>query len=250
VNASDASNPLLVTCHGAILVLTLNRPDARNAVDRQTACQLVDSYAVLDADETLRAGVVTGAGGWFSSGMDLKAFANGERLDDAFLRSPPRKPLVAAIEGLALGGGLELALTCDLIVAARGARLGLPEVTRGLAASGGGLLRLSERIPYHLAMELALTGRPMQAARAAELGLVNRLVEPGAALNAALELAGIVATNAPLAVDVSKRIVEGSRIPARWEEQRDLAETAIASADALEGARAFAEGRPPRWSGR
>jgi enoyl-CoA hydratase len=191
--------------------------------------------------------------------MDLKAFVSGQRPwvgDRGFagiVQRASRKPLIAAIEGFAVAGGFEIALACDLIVAARGARLGIPEVKRGLVAAGGALLRLPRRIPYHLAMELALTGEPIDAERAAQVGLVNRLVEPGEAVDAALELAGAIAANGPLALAASKRIlVEAPAWPQEelWQRQAELSDPVRASQDAREGSLAFAEKRPPRWQGR
>jgi enoyl-CoA hydratase len=248
--ASD--HVVLTERRDAVLVVTINRPQARNALNQAVTAALLAAYRELDEDDGLRAGVLTGAGGYFSGGLDLKAFARGEPFDDTCFRSPPRKPWVAAIEGFALAGGLELAFTCDLIVAARGSQLGFPEVRRGLAASGGGLLRLATRAPYHLVLELALTGAPITSERGAELGLVNRLVEPGGALLMAVELAQVISENAPIAVDASKRIVRAAADAAAddlWDRQRELAEPALRSADAQEGARAFAERRKPTWRG-
>jgi enoyl-CoA hydratase len=228
-------------------------------VDRAVAGGLADALARLDGDPQLRVGVITGAGGHFCAGMDLKAFARGEipvlsRGGFAgFVETPPRKPLIAAVEGYALAGGFEIALACDLIVAARGARFGLPEVRRGLAAGGGGLLRLPSRLPYHLAMELALTGRQLPAEEAASHGLVNRLVDDGDALAAAHTLAAEIVANAPLAVIASKQVIARSRA---WGEdemfrlQRTIVDPVAASADALEGATAFAQKRAPVWQGR
>ncbi|MBA2567059.1 MAG: enoyl-CoA hydratase/isomerase family protein, partial [Thermoleophilaceae bacterium] len=163
------------------------------------------------------------------------------------------KPLIAAIEGNALAGGLEIALSCDLIVASEESRLGIPEAKRGLVAAGGALIRLPKRIPYHLAMELALTGEPISAARAAEFGLVNRLAPAGGALDAALEIAGAIARNGPLAVDASKRIIRGAldwSEQEAWDKQQEFAGPVFGSQDAQEGARAFAEKRDPAWTGR
>jgi enoyl-CoA hydratase len=242
-----------------VLVITIERPEASNAVNAAVAAGVAAALDELDGDDGLRAGVLTGAGGTFCAGMDLKAFVAGERpfhADRGFagiVRRPPVKPIVAAVEGWALAGGFEVALACDLIVASREARFGIPEVKRGLVAAGGGLLRLPARIPYHLAMELALTGEPIGAERAAAAGLVSRLTEPGGALAGAVELARAVAANAPLAVAASKRILaEAPGWPAGelWERQAEIADPVFASEDAREGATAFAEKRPPVWRGR
>jgi len=195
------------------------------------------------------------AGGTFCAGMDLKAFVAGERPfvgDRGFagiVRRPPRKPLIAAVEGWAVAGGFEIALACDLIVAARDARFGIPEVKRGLVAAGGALIRLPRRIPYHLAVELALTGDPIDAERPHAVGLVARLAEPGGAVAAATELATTIAANGPLAVAATKRILTADEAGA-WERQAEITEPVFASEDAREGARAFAEKRPPVWRGR
>src|SRR5436190_367843 len=242
-----------------VLLITLNRPDARNAVNGALAQGVADALDELDADDALTVGVLTGAGKGFSSGMDLKAFVAGESPyagDRGFAGITQRaaeKPLIAAIEGFAVAGGFEVALSCDLIVAARGARLGVPEVKRGLVAAGGALLRLPQRIPYHLAMELALTGDPVDAERAHELGIVNRLAEPGGAVEAALELADAIVKNGPLALRASKRIVLESRDWPQadwWQKQGEIAGPVMASEDAREGAVAFAEKRDPIWRGR
>jgi enoyl-CoA hydratase len=255
--AHDA--PVLIERRGGVLLITLNRPDARNAVNLALAEGIAAALDLLDGDEELSVGVLTGAGKGFCAGMDLKAFVTGERPwvgDRGFagiVRRAPVKPLIAAVEGFAVAGGLEVALACDLIVAARGARLGIPEVKRSLVAAGGALLRLPRRIPYHVAMELALTGDPILAERAAELGLVNRLAEPGAAVEVALELAGEVAVNAPLALAASKRILQEQwdwSAAEMWEAQSAISEAVFVSEDAREGATAFAEKRPPMWRGR
>jgi enoyl-CoA hydratase len=242
-----------------VLVITLNRPDARNAVNAALAEGVGAALDELDADDELRVGVLTGAGKGFSSGMDLKAFVAGEspyvegRGFAGITRRSSRKPLIAAIEGFAVAGGFEVALSCDLIVASKGARLGIPEVKRSLVAAAGALFRLPRRIPYHLAMELALTGDPIDAERAHQLGLVNRLAEPGGALDAALELAGEIVKNGPLALIASKEIVQGSRDwteEESWEKQGPIAGPVMGSEDAREGAVAFAEKRDPIWKGR
>jgi len=242
-----------------VLLVTLNRPEQRNAVNRAVAEGIAAALDRLDEDPALRVGVLTGAGKGFCAGMDLKAFVAGERPAvegrgfAGIVQRPPDKPLIAAVEGFAVAGGFEIALACDLIVAARGARFGIPEVTRGLVAAGGALLRLPQRIPYHLAMELALTGAFVDAARMAEVGLVNRLVEPGEAVAEALSLAAEIAANGPLAVAASKRIlVEAPSWPAgdEWSRQAEISDPVRASADAREGSLAFAEKRAPRWQGR
>jgi enoyl-CoA hydratase len=257
-----AGGPLLVERFAddpRVVVLTLNRPEARNAVDMSLARALFQAFADFDADPDLRVAVLTGAGKGFSAGMDLKAFASGDLpfLKDGgfagFTRRPPRKPVVAAIEGFALAGGMEMALACDLIVAADDARLGLPEVRRGLVAAAGGLLRLPHRIPWHVAAEVALTGEPMSAARLHEVGLINRLTPPGGAVEAAVALAGTIADNAPMAIETSKTILAraaegGSDLT--WDEHEILTRSVFESHDAREGSLAFSERRPPRWAGR
>jgi enoyl-CoA hydratase len=204
---------VLAERHGSVLLITLNRPDARNSVNAALAQGLALALDELDEDAGLQVGVITGAGKGFSAGMDLKAFVRGEsphvdgRGFAGIVQRPPRKPLIAAIEGFAVAGGLEIALSCDLLVAAEDAKLGIPEVKRSLVAAGGALLRLPQRIPYHAAMELALTGDPISAERAYELGLVNRLTVSGGAADAALELAEKIAQNAPLALAATKQII-------------------------------------------
>jgi enoyl-CoA hydratase len=244
---------------GDVLVVTIDRPEARNAVNLAVAEGIAAAMERLDGEDGLRAGILTGAGGTFSAGMDLKAFVAGERPFVAgrgfagIVQRPPRKPLIAAVEGWALAGGFEVALACDLIVAARDARFGIPEVKRGLVAAAGALLRLPRRIPYHLAMELALTGEPIGAERAARIGIVSRLTDPGAALGGARELAALIAGNGPLAVDASKRIVSAAADwpeAEAWERQGEIAGPVYESDDAREGASAFAEKRDPVWRGR
>jgi len=253
-----ASDVLLTEVRGHVLVITLNRPEAKNAFNAALSHALSAALDRLEEDPELRVGVLTGAGGSFSAGMDLKALLKGEvsgtpkRGGFGIMTAPPSKPLIAAIEGYAVAGGLELALCCDLIVATEASKLGLPEVKRGLVAVGGGLFRLPKRIPYHAVMELALTGELHSAQRFAELGLVSRVVPPGAALSCALELAERIAANAPLALAATKQILakaaEWSEEEA-WGAQRKLARAALSSKDAQEGARAFAEKRPPVWRG-
>ncbi|WP_205698879.1 crotonase/enoyl-CoA hydratase family protein [Conexibacter sp. SYSU D00693] len=252
--------PLLVERRDAVLVLTLNRPEQRNAVDVPMAEAIAAALDELDGDPGLRVGVLTGAGKGFCSGMDLKAFAQtgtrpwaGDRGFAGIVRRPPRTPLVAAIEGFAVAGGLEVALACDLVVAAKGAKLGIPEAKRGLVAAGGALRRLPRLLPAPIAMELALTGELITAERAHALGAVNRLAEPGEALTEALALAQTIAANGPLALTASKQVLQE-----QWswsdseffDRQAAIADPVMASEDAREGARAFTEKRAPVWQGR
>jgi enoyl-CoA hydratase len=242
-----------------VLIVTLNRPDARNAVNAAVAQGIADALDTLDGDDDLQVGVLTGAGKGFCAGMDLRAFVQGERpyVDDrgfaGITQRAARKPLIAAVEGFAVAGGLEIALSCDLLVAAKGARFGIPEVKRGLIAGAGGLLRIPQRVPYGIAMEMALTGDLILAERGHELGLVNRLTEPGEALDGALELAAAIKVNGPLALAASKDILRQVRDWSEeefWERQEPTMQLIFESADAKEGATAFAEKREPRWQGR
>src|SRR3989440_10095005 len=242
-----------------VLVITINRAEARNAVNLAVAEGIAASLDRLDTDDQLRVGVITGAGGTFSAGMDLKAFIRGERPhvegrgSGGIVQQPPQKPLIAAVEGFAVALGFEIVLSCDLIVAARDARFGLPEVKRSLVAVAGGLIRLPKRIPYHVAMELALTGEFIDAERAAQLGLVNRRAEPGKALDEAVALAEQLSRNGPLALAASKRIVRAAvdwTEEEAWERQSEIAGPVFRSEDAREGATAFAEKREPQWKGR
>ncbi|MEV0291997.1 crotonase/enoyl-CoA hydratase family protein [Nocardia sp. NPDC050710] len=241
-----------------IATITINRPEARNAVNRAVAQALADAIDELEDRSDLAVGILTGAAGTFSAGMDLKAFAEGElpvvagRGFGGLTERPPTKPLIAAVEGWALAGGFELALACDLIVAAENAKFGLPEVKRSLVAAGGGALRLPKVLPYQLAMEIALTGDPLAAARAHRFGLVNVLTAPGDALQAAKSLAARIAENGPLAVRATKQVLSQAiqyTDAGAFESQFDIVATVNTSADALEGARAFAEKRPPVWRG-
>lgn len=242
-----------------ITVVTLNRPAARNAVNRAVAEEMAPILDEFDARDDQVVGVLTGVGGTFCAGMDLKAFLTGEspsfdgRGFAGLVQAPPRKPLIAAVEGYALAGGCEIVLACDLVVAARDARFGIPEVKRGLVAASGALLRLPRRIPRQIALELALTGSLFAAEAAHRYGLVNQLTEPGGALDGALELARSIAANGPLAVRVTKQIFAEAptwTAEEEWDRMRALASRVFASDDAKEGPRAFAEKRPPRWTGR
>ena len=253
------SDEVLVERRGAVQVITINRPQARNALDATVARGVADAVDELDATDELRAGVLTGAGGFFSAGMDLKAFLRGEtpsiegRGLCGITRTPPRTPLLAAVEGGALAGGLELVLACDLVVAGRGARFGVPEVKRSLVAAGGAALLLPQRVPRALALELLLTGDPMDAERAAAAGLVNRVVDDGSAVDAALALADVIAANGPLAVAATKQVVlSAPSWPTEevWDRQDEVVRPVFDSADAREGSAAFAEKRAPVWRGR
>lgn len=248
------ADEVLTEKRGRVLLITINRPDARNAINSAVGLGLVAALKELDEDAGLTAGVLTGAGKGFCSGMDLKAFLSGGMPEGfgEFLEKGAEKPLIAAIEGFALAGGLEVALTCDLLVAARGVRIGIPEVGVGLFAAGGALMRLPRRVPYGVAMEMAITADPITAEQAHEYGLVTRLAEPGKALEVAIELAERVAKNAPLAVAASKQLVRetaGRTEEEFWEYQRSFSGKVFTSDDAKEGPRAFAEKRAPNWSG-
>lgn len=243
----------------ATLVIAINRPAQRNAVNQAVSLAIAGALDRLDSDPRLRVGVITGRGGSFCAGMDLKAFLDGERPElegrgfGGVTEAPPKKPLIAAVEGYALAGGCELALACDLIVAAENAWFGLPEVTRGLVAGSGGLVRLPRRIPSAIALEYALTGERMSAQTAHQWGLVNRLASSGEALKEALALAAQITANAPLSTLMTKRIIQESASWGEdeiWDRQRSLTESVLASEDAQEGARAFAEKRAPDWKGK
>jgi enoyl-CoA hydratase len=252
------SENVLTDVVDGVLVVTINRPQARNAINTQTAVAIGAAMDRLDSDKTLVSGIITGAGGTFCAGMDLKAFLAGEKPSipgrgfAGIVEQPPTKPLIAAIDGYALAGGFEIALACDMIVAAEDAKFGLPEVRRGLVAAGGGLMRLPQRVPYHVAMEWALGGELVEARRAYEVSLVNRLTPPGAALEGALELARKISANGPLAVAATKRIIieAPSWSPSEmFDKQREISVPVRESEDAREGATAFKEKRPPKWRG-
>jgi enoyl-CoA hydratase len=249
---------VLTEVDGGIAVITINRPEARNAVNAEVARGIAEAIDELDDRKDVSVLILTGAGGTFCAGMDLKAFLAGEfpateeRGFAGLVERPPAKPMIAAVEGYALAGGFEIALACDLIVASEAAKFGLPEVTRGLVAGAGGLFRLPRRVPYSLAMEIMFTGEHFPAARLHQAGLINRLVPAGDALAAARELAGRIRGNAPLALAASKRVVIGSGDwPASesFARQGEIVGRIFASADAMEGAAAFAEKRAPVWRG-
>lgn len=246
-------------------LVTLNRPEARNAVDPALATAVGEALDAAAADPQVRVVVVTGAGESFCAGADLKALAAGRM---PFADGRPEwgfgglvqhwidKPTIAAVNGHARGGGLELALACDLVVASSAASFGLPEVRRGLIAAAGGVIRLAAQVPLKRALELALTGEPISAATALEWGLVNRVVEPEAVLPTAMELAGLVAANAPTAVRATKKVIHqthgrdwdptwGAGDP--WTANNDAVAAVFASPDAMEGPIAFAEKRAPVW---
>jgi enoyl-CoA hydratase len=244
-----------------ILVITIDRPEARNALTRAMAVQMEGIIDNLDADPALRVAIIRGEGSTFCAGQDLKAAAKREiatsdrRGGFGFLSQPPLKPLIAAIEGHAYAGGLELALACDLIVASRESQFALTEVKWAIMAAGGGVFRLPRRIPYHIAMEMILTALPKSASEMAAFGLVNRVAEPGQALEAALVLARQIIVNGPLAVAGSKEVVFRSMAERwsetdAWEKQKGALLPIVKSQDQIEGLKAFAERRAPVWTGR
>lgn len=254
---ASVSEVVLRERRGRTLVITINRPEARNAFNLAVAQGLADAVDELDDTPELSVAIVTGAGGNFCAGMDLKAFMAGEvpaipGRGIGFTERPPRKPLIAAVEGYALAGGTEIVLATDLVVAARDAKFGIPEVKRGLIAAGGGLLRLPHRIPYQKALELALTGDSFTAEEASQWGFVNVLTESGGALDGALALAERITANGPLAVAVTKEIIAksaGWSEDEMWAKQNELVMPVFSSKDAMEGATAFAEKRKPNWTG-
>jgi enoyl-CoA hydratase len=254
-----ATDLVLTERHDGVLTITINRPAQKNAVSRAVAVQLTSALDELDTNPSLLVGVLTGAGGTFSAGMDLKAFAKGEtpilpgRGFGGLTQAVVRKPLIAAVEGWALGGGFEMALACDLIVAAQDARFGLTEVKRGLIAGEGGVIRLPQRMPYHVALKVLLTGEPISAVDASRYGLVSELTAPGGALAGAHELAGRITVNAPLALAKVKQIIretQGLNDADAFRRQAQDARSLLDTEDAREGAVAFAEKRAPVWHGR
>ena len=260
MTTTEVSTQLVLTeRHDGVLTITINRPAQKNAVNRDVAVAVASALDLLDSDPLLSVGVLTGAGGTFSAGMDLKAFANGQtpilpgRGFGGVTQAVVRKPLIAAVEGWALGGGFEMALGCDLIVAAEDAKFGLPEVKRGLIAGEGGVIRLPQRIPYHVALKVLLTGEPLSAVDAKQYGLVSELTAPGGALQQAQELAQRIAGNAPLALARVKEVLretQGLNVTEAFKRQAEDASDLLHSEDAHEGALAFAQKRAPVWRGR
>ncbi len=260
--AEVVNDEVLVDVANGIMVVTMNRPQVKNAMNRGLAKGIRAAMDRLDSDPGIRVGILTGAGGSFCSGMDLKAFVQrespvltgpGQGGFGGLVEAPPRKPLIAAVEGYALAGGCEMLLACDLIVAASDAEIGLPEVKRCLVAGAGGTLRLQRQIPHRVAMEMVLTAEPITGVRGYEVGLVNAVVEPGTALEAAKKMADLIADAAPIAVEVSKKIMIESR---EWSDYEmfsrcdDLSREVYRSDDAIEGAQAFSEKRDPAWKKR
>jgi enoyl-CoA hydratase len=252
------ADDVLVEQRERILIITINRPEARNAINAAVTNGVAAALDQLDQRKELSIGILTGAGGTFCAGMDLKAFLRGEQVAlpgrglAGFTQAPPKKPLIAAVEGYALAGGFELALACDLIVAAENAKFGIPEIKRGLVAAGGGLLRLPRRIPQNVAMEYALTGEFFSAADGQRFGLVNRVTPAGGALEGAIELAERITANAPLSITATKEVLVRSAdwtTDEMWGRQQEITQPVFGSADAKEGASAFAEKRAPVWRG-
>lgn len=253
------SEEVLVSKEDGIMTVTINRPEAKNAVNRAVAQGISDAMDELDDSNEVQVAILTGAGGTFCSGMDLKGFLKGEnpiikgKGFAGLVEQPPKKPLIAAVEGYALAGGFELLLASDLIVASKASKFGIPEPKRGLVAGAGGLLRLPQQVPYRIAMELALTGDFFTAERAYEIGLINRVVEEGSAMEGALELAKAIVANGPLAIAATKQIIQESQ---DWSSEEAFAKQGpilgpvFTSEDAREGAAAFAEKRAPQWKGK
>ncbi|GAA0833563.1 crotonase/enoyl-CoA hydratase family protein [Streptosporangium amethystogenes subsp. fukuiense] len=252
------SDEVLVEVNDGVAVITINRPKARNAINGTVARGVAAALDELEERKDVAAYVLTGAGGTFCSGMDLKGFLSGDfpvvegRGFGGVAETPPKKPLIAAVEGYALAGGCELALACDIIIASEEAKFGLPEPKRGLVAGAGGVMRLPRRIPYHIAMEIALTGDHFPASRLYEVGLVNHITPVGEALAKAVELARRIAANAPMALAATKRVIVESAdwsLDEMFKKQGEIINPVFGSKDAMEGAAAFAEKRAPQWKG-
>ncbi|MER5619577.1 crotonase/enoyl-CoA hydratase family protein [Streptosporangium sp. NPDC002544] len=252
------SDEVLVEVNDGVAVITINRPKARNAINGKVARGVAAALDELEERKDVAAYVLTGAGGTFCSGMDLKSFVTGDfpvvegRGFGGVVETPPKKPLIAAVEGYALAGGCELALACDIIIASEEAKFGLPEPKRGLVAGAGGVMRLPRRIPYHIAMEIALTGDHFPASRLYEVGLVNHITPVGETLAKAVELAKRIAANAPMALAATKRVIVESAdwsLDEMFKKQGEIINPVFGSKDAMEGAVAFAEKRAPQWKG-
>ena len=241
---------------GHVLLIALDRPEKRNAVDRVMADQLDDALNELDDDLELWVGVLTGTREMFSAGSDLTSggdYVTERGGEYGIIRRQRRKPLIAAVEGFALGGGLEIVLSCDMVVASSEARFGLPEVSIGVIPTCAGLFRGPRALPRHVARQLILTGRPLDAARAFELGLVNLLSPPGQAEERALELAQEICTNAPVSVQACLSALNELETEADsrgWDATTEAIGTVMRSADSREGVTAFLEKRAPVWTGR
>lgn len=246
---------------GGIAVITINRPEARNAINGDVAAGIEEAIDKLEADESIWLGILTGVPPVFCAGADLKAINSGNAGGlstkkggfAGFVQRERTKPVIAAVDGPALAGGTEIVLAADLVVASTTATFGIPEVKRSLVAAAGGLFRMGRKIPLNVTMELALTGDPIDASRAHHFGLVNRLVEPGQALDAALELADQITANAPIAVRESRKVVLEATMAddeVGWKMSAEGMAKAMASEDLSEGLTAFIEKRPPVWKGR
>ncbi|WP_067680101.1 enoyl-CoA hydratase-related protein [Nocardia miyunensis] len=261
---SQAEPAALYEVSDHVAVVTLNRPDALNAVNAAVSVAAGAALERAAQDPQVRVVIITGAGRAFCAGADLKEIAAGRKVHDpdhrewdfaGIVRHWISKPVIAAVNGFAMGGGTEIVLTADLAVIDEQASLGLPEVRRGLMAAAGGVLRIHRQVPPKIAAEIALTGQPISAARAYELGLVNSVAPAGGALAAARELAAVIAANAPVAVQQSKRVMhESAAAHTGWAEEdwklnRDAARIVMSSEDAKEGPRAFAAKRAPKWTG-
>ena len=252
------SEAVLVQVDNGVMTVTINRAEQKNAINLEVAQGIAAAMDELDANPDIRSAILTGAGGTFCAGMDLKAFVEGVfphvpgKGFGGLVEAPPRKPLIAAVEGYALAGGFELAMACDLIVASEASKFGIPEAKRGLVAGAGGLMRLPRQLPKRVAMELALTGDFMSAARAESMGMINRVVPAGQALAAATELAQKIAENGPMSLTTSKAVInqqEDWTAENMWAKQQELVGPIFSSHDAIEGAKAFAEKRKPNWKG-